>query len=120
LAGQSVLVPRDVIEVLAQPARIGQVSRDTQRLDSIRASLLSEGLRAPLEVAIEGRVVLRDGHHRFTCTGGMEGWDIWPVVFTGSDGIRVRAVPIADVILPLLTRAESPWSKPTSRTWKSP
>ena len=108
LSSQAVLVPRHIVEMLAQPARVGQISRDTERLDSIRASLLSDGLKEPLEIVVDGRIVLRNGHHRLTCTTELPGFEMWPVVFAPSDGIRCRAIPIANVMALLLTEAETP------------
>lgn len=106
LAPQCVLVPRQILLSLAQGPRLVEVGRDWAAIAEIRVQLENEGLREPLELVIDrdGRIVLRDGHHRILATDGMGQFDYLPVLITRSDrGIAVSCTTVYEILPALLS-----------------
>lgn len=98
---------RSLIGLLAQPVRLRTISRDTERLGTLRSELLRDGLRTPLEAVADGNghVVLRDGHHRLLASDGIPAFRAMPVFFSPSAGIRVPSHPIAGLLEAMLRSA---------------
>lgn len=111
LAGACLLFARDVLMAMAQGPRLALISRDGEYLDRLRASLVAEGLKVPLELVIdrEGRIVLKDGHHRLLVTEGVEGFETFPARLTRSDtGIAVTCATVFDILSELLRTTSVP------------
>lgn len=109
--GRIFLISRELIEKVAQTERIIFCYGDSDRVRHIREEIFTGGLREPLELVVDlnGRVVLRDGHHRLLATDGLEHFQKLPVIITHSDRIRVDgAVAIHAGILHVLLSSSVP------------
>lgn len=86
-----VMVPRDILEAIVQPERMRFCDSDHEKLAQVRAELLRDGLREPLELVLDnqGRIILRDGHHRLVVTRAWRHFETLPCIFTRSEQIRV-------------------------------
>lgn len=104
MAVHSFLFPRELISTLAQDERLREVRSDHERIETIRSSLLQDGLCKPLELVVDaqGRLVLWDGHHRLLASEGISWLARLPAYFTRSESIRVLSQPVADLLEALL------------------
>lgn len=119
-----ILVPRELVERLVQPDRMREIADDVEDLEELAESIESVGLQNPLRLVVDqnGKICVRNGHHRIIVTRRWEHFEWLPLRIERSDGIRVnRAVRVSDVILELLLRSapvpqtESPAGLPRSR-----
>jgi hypothetical protein len=85
----AVLVERRKLELIAKPARLYEIRRDSEWLMMIEKSMQEEGVLQPLWVVTDdrGKITLWDGHHRLLCAAKI-GMDLLPVEFKVGNRIR--------------------------------
>lgn len=104
-ASGCVLLPSSLLIQMIDPAKVAAMWRtEAEKMEEIAASLESEGLREPLLIVMdEGRVALKDGHHRVAIADKSGGRSL-PVEIRRSPGLRKMNIPLADLV-------EVLWSK---------
>lgn len=98
--GPCIMVRRLYLEGVAQPERIRFCEgEDREKTDLVRAELLAEGLREPLELVIRlNQIVLRDGHHRLVASRDIPHFDMLPCFITPADAARPLADQLGELI----------------------
>lgn len=89
-----------MLAVIADPHELAKIRRrEAAWLDELRGQILADGIREPLELAIDpdGRICVQNGHHRIIIAVD-ERIERLPVRWRRSEGVRMHSAPAREVI----------------------
>jgi hypothetical protein len=87
------LVERGILELAAQHERMVEIERyDQLRIEHVADSIERCGLQQALllQVDLQGRVALKDGHHRLAATRRWSHFDLLPVTLEIVESLKVN------------------------------
>lgn len=103
------LLPRGMIEVLAQHDRMVEIERyDQLRIQDVAESIERTGLQEPLRILVDykGAISLKDGHHRVVATRRWAHFSYLPVRLEVVEALKVNRPPrLAPMLSQLLAEA---------------
>lgn len=103
-AVESFEISVEIIERLANPARLFEIARDVDRLGLIELSLADRGQDEVLILVVDnlGKIALKDGHHRLLCAKELK-WERMACRMVVADRIRSHGIPVHEVLRAIIT-----------------